>query len=61
MLKEEQIRPFLLGALFTAGVIVVTNYVGEQNGYMSCVSDVVQSYHAEEMNEYIGELKKTEE
>jgi hypothetical protein len=61
MLKKEQIRPFLLGALFTAGVIVITNYVGEQSGYVSCVTDVIESYHQEDVKDMINgakELKK---
>ena len=58
MLNEELIRPFLLGALFTAGVIVITNYVGEQQGYLSCVGDVIESYHEQDVKVMVEELKK---
>lgn len=49
MLKQEQIRPFLLGALIVAGITVVTHYIGASEGYFSCVGDAIKTYHLDDM------------
>lgn len=39
ILTPEQLRPFLIGCLFTSGVIVVAHFLGAQAGYLECAND----------------------
>lgn len=47
MLKQEQIRPFLLGALIAAGGIIVVNYTASNEGYFTCMKDVAHIKYME--------------
>ena len=40
MLKQEQLRPFLLGALISAAGIIIVNYTAANEGYFQCMKDV---------------------
>lgn len=51
MLKPEQIRPFLLGAIFTTGVVVVVDYTSGQAGYIKCMADVHQELFSKDKSE----------
>lgn len=57
MLKQEQIRPFLLGALISAGGIIIVNYTASNEGYFSCMKDVAHIKYMERAEEQKQEPK----